>query len=343
MGVAQVLGDNDYGGCLSRRALLGLAAMTGVGLLSGCQSRPNELLASRGDLSSAWAALLPRGWSLKMLDDPQLVLAQRDQAQLLQLSDGWAGSLDPTGQAPIGSDALLARLDPAAQPVSRLFAQDGPARAWPWSVSPWVLVLRSRPDLMRHAAEGWNLLLDPSLAGKLVLPSSPRVILALIGEDAGRLAQLRRAAMAYDEPNGLNLLLTAKAEAVVVPRQRVVPLLRRDPRLQVLLPNGGAPLSWNLLLRGGKPTPEAPLDWLAAVLDPPLLPRLLQAGWVPPLPPGDLERAVMGLPEPLARLLAPPEQVWRRCFSLPPLTAAERQRLQRLWQASAATPAAASG
>ena len=336
----EALGENDRGGGLSRRAVLGLAAMTGVGLLAGCQRRPSELLASRGDMASAWAAELPRAWSFKQLDDPQQVLAQRHKAELLQLSDGWAGSLDPAAQAPIANAALLARLDPAAQPVSRLFLNGGPARAWPWSVSPWVLVLRNRPDLMRHAAEGWNLLLDPSLAGKLVLPSSPRVILALIGEDAGRLAQLRRAAMAYDEPNGLNLLLTAKAEAVVVPRQRVVPLLRRDPRLQVLLPSGGAPLSWNLLLRGGKPTPEPPLEWLAAVLEPPLLPKLLRAGWVPPLPIAALERAATGLPDPLARLLAPPQEVWSRCFSLPPLTEEERRRLQRLWDASA--PAAAS-
>jgi putative spermidine/putrescine transport system substrate-binding protein len=343
MDVAEALGENDRGGGLSRRAVLGLAAMTGVGLLAGCQRRPVELVASRGDLASAWAAELPRGWSLKLLDDPLQVLAQRDKAQLLQLSDGWAGSLDPAAQAPIGSDALLARLDPAAQPVSRLFASEGPARAWPWSVSPWVLVLRNRPDLMRQAAEGWNLLLDPSLAGKLVLPSSPRVTLSLIGEDPDRLAQLRRAAMAYDEPNGLNLLLTAKAEAAVVPRHRVVPLLRRDPRLQVLLPSGGAPLSWNLLLRGGQPMPEPPLDWLAAVLEPPLLARLLLAGWVPPLPIAALQRAVAGLPDPLARLLAPPQEVWQRCFSLPPLTEAERRRLQRLWDASAAAPTAAAG
>lgn len=342
MGLGQALDASDRGGSLSRRAVLRLGALTGVGLLAGCERRSNAVLASRGDMASAWAAELPRPWSLKLLEDPQQVLAQRAQAQLLQLSDGWAGSLDPASVPPIGSQALLARLDPAALAPSRLFAAAGPARAWPWSVSPWVLVLRSRPDLLRHQAEGWNLLLDPSLAGKLVLPSSPRVIIALMGEDPSRLSQLRRAAMAYDEPDGLNLLLTAQAQAAVVPRQRVVPLLRRDPRLQVLLPSAGAPLSWNLLLRGGQSTLEPPLEWLAAVLEPPLLPRLLRAGWVPPLPHAALERAADGLPPPLARLLVPPPEVWRRCFSLPPLSATERQRLQRLWDASVPLPGAAT-
>ncbi|MEB3167663.1 MAG: twin-arginine translocation pathway signal [Synechococcaceae cyanobacterium] len=342
MAVGQASDDGDGGGTLSRRSVLVLAALTGAGLLAGCERGAMALLASRGDIASAWAAQLPRPWSLKLLEDPQQVLAQRAEAQLLQLSDGWASSLDPAALAPIGSSALLARLDPAAHAPGRLFASEGPVRAWPWSVSPWVIVLRSRFDLLRHRAEGWNLLLDPSLAGKLVLPSSPRVSMALMGEDPGRLAQLRRAAIACDEPNALNLLLTARAEAAVLPRQRVVPLLRRDPRIAVLLPDDGAPLSWNLLLRGGKPWPEPPLDWLAAVLEPPLLLQVLRAGWVPPLPHGLLEQVATGLPQPLARLLVPPEQVWRRCFSLPPLEGPERQRLQRLWDASAPPPAAAA-
>ena len=41
----------------------------------------------------------------------------------------------------------------------------------------------------------------------------------------------------------------------MLPRQRVVGLLRRDPRLQVLLPEHGSPLSWNLLLRPAGPHP----------------------------------------------------------------------------------------
>jgi len=148
-----------------------------------------------------------------------------------------------------------------AIPLARLYgpASPGPL-AFPWSYGPWVLVLRSRPDLARRRAEGWNLLLDPSLAGRLVLPSSPRVTIALLGEDPERLRRLRRAALAYDDRDGLNLLLTGEAEAAVLPRQRVVALLRRDPRLQVLLPESGAPLSWNLLLRPAGPHPEPPLE-----------------------------------------------------------------------------------
>ncbi len=324
---------------LGRRALLQLGAASALTLIAGCGRRSPLLLASRGDLPAAWARRLPEPWHSELLEDPAEVLARASSplTGLLQLSDGWATELPRGGLQSIGTPALLGRLEPMAAPLARLHGPlSGPALAFPWSYGPWVLVLRSRPDLARRRAEGWDLLLDSSLAGRLVLPSSPRVAIALVGEDPERLRRLRRGALAYDERNGLNLLITGEAQAAVLPRQRVVSLLRRDPRLQVLLPESGAPLSWNLLLRPPGPHPPPPLEWLAAALEPPLLPALLAGGWVPPLPRDQLQRALTDFPAATAALLLPPQAVLDRCFSLPPLSAADRQKLQRLWDG--ATP-----
>jgi hypothetical protein len=279
---------------------------------------------------------------VELRDDPAAVLAAVAPARpgerpaLLQLGDGWATGLEPAALQPIGSEALLGRLLPQALPVSRLFRTgEGPPLAYPFAFSPWVLLLRDRPDLARRAEEGWDLLLDPSLRGRLVLPSSPRVTIALVGGDPDRLRRLRAQALAYDDRFGLNLLLSGDAQALVLPRRRAVPLLQRDPRLQAVLPAAGAPLAWNLLLRPAGPQPEPPLAWLGAVLEPPLLPRLLAAGWVPPLPRALLAQASAGFPAPLRDLLVPPAGVIERCASLPPLAAAERQALQELWDRSA--------
>lgn len=320
--------------------------MAALALSTGCGRRNPSLLASRGDFPSAWASALPDPWTSRLLEDPAAVLAAAGEtsgsAALLQLSDGWALTVPRERLAPIGAAGLLQRLEPRAAAVSRLFLPQGePALAFPWSSSPWILVLRSRPDLMERSAEGWDLLLEPSLAGRLVLPSSPRVSIALVDGDPARLRRLRRQALASDERDGLNLLLAGEAEAAVVPRQRVVPLLRRDPRLQVLLPASGAPLSWNLLLRPAGPHPVPPLEWLGRALAPPLLPKLLAAGWVPPLPRRQLEQALDGFPAPLQQLLLPPAAVLERCPDLPPLSPAERQRLQALWDEAA--PASPSG
>ncbi|MFM8604454.1 MAG: twin-arginine translocation pathway signal [Cyanobium sp.] len=323
---------------LSRRRLLRLGAVAGLGLLSGCRRSGPRLLSARGELPAAWTGRLPDPWTLESLEAPAEVLAAAGAAPaaLLQLSDGWATELKPSALQPIGSAALQARLEPWSLPVSRLFAAGAaPRLAFPWSCSPWVLLLRSRPDLVRRRDEGWNLLLDPGLRGRLVLPSSPRVSIALVEGVPDRLRRLRAQALAYDDRDGLSLLLAGDADALVLPRRRVVPLLQRDPRLTVVLPESGSPLAWSLLLRPAAGQPEPLLDWLAEVLEPPLLPKLLAAGWVPPLPRAQLLQASAGFPPVLRALLVPPAAVMARCRDLPPLGAAERAALQQLWDRSA--------
>jgi len=331
---------------LSRRHLLGLGALAPLTLLAGCFQQRQELLAVRRELPTFWTSRLASDWGLRWLESPADLQADltgrtnRSQRRpaLVQLWDGWASQLPQGTFQAFGDGPLLARLVRQADPVSRLYGPAGsPALAFPWAVDPWVLLLRDRPDLERRRQEGWALLLDPTLRGKLVLPSSPRISISLVEADPARLAQLRRAALANDERNGLNLLLSGEAEAMVLPRRLTIPLLRRDPRLAVVLPSEGCPLGWNLLLRPAGAAVPAPLGWLEAALQDPLLPRLLAAGWVPPLPHDQLERAALFLPSSQRALLVPPEAVMQRCWSLPPLQASERRTLQELWDGAAPT------
>jgi len=327
---------------LSRRQLLAQGAgLLPAALLAGCSrgSGPSVLTVS-GDLPKAWLSDLPRPWSLQEVEATRQVLAAlsegRPGAGLVQLSDGWASSLERRQLQPFAAPGLLARLVPAAAAVSRLYGPSEQAPlAFPWAVSPWVLALRNRPDLLEQARQSWDVLLDPSLKGALVLPSSPRISIALMQADPGRLRRLRANALAYDEANGLNLLLRGKATAAVLPQQRLIPLLRQDPRLQVVLPVSGAPLSWQLLLRPARSQAALPLGWLQQLLEPPLLPRLLAAGWVPPLPRATLQASLQQLPPALAALLLPPEAVQQRCWSLPPLNARQQLAWQTLWDAAA--------
>jgi hypothetical protein len=350
---------------LSRRQLLQVAALGGLGLLAGCGRSGPQLVAVRGGLPPAWLKALPKPWRPQLLETPQAVLAAagRPDAALLALGDGWAPLLASEALQPFGAERLLADLDPMAAPVSRLFRPQGaPALAFPWAFGPWLLLLRSRPDLARRRAEGWDLLLDPSLRGRVLLPSSPRLVIALGLHQLGLqppgpaqasgaataledprlrswLRRLRAQALAFDERDGLNLLLAGDAEAAVLPSHQVLPLLRRDPRLTALLPESGAPLWWQLLLRPtmgpGQVAPPPPLEWLADGLSLPLLDRLLAGGWVPPLPRQRLEPALARWPEPLRELLLPPAPLLERCSSLAPFTAEQRQRWQQLWDATA--------
>lgn len=322
---------------LPRRQLLRLGAAALPLLLGGCRRDRHRLVASSRDLPPVWSSRLPGDWALQTLEEPAAVSRSVSgpataRPALAQLWDGWATALPAGSLQPFGAPELLSRLTPLAGPVSRLFAPEGaPALAFPWALDPWVLLLRERPDLARRRDEGWGLLLDPSLRGKLVLPSSPRLTISLVQADPGRLRQLRAATLANDERNGLSLLLSGDAEAMVLPRRRAVPLLRSDPRLAIVLPAQGAPLGWNLLLRPAGATAEPPLSWLETALQPPLLSRLLAAGWVPPLPQPQLAAASASLPDGQRQLLLPSESVLQRCWSLPPLAPNDRDALQQLW------------
>ena len=336
----------------SRRRVLQLGLGAGAGLflpagLSACRRGDGpRLMAAKGAMPTAWSEALPGTWTQQLVDGSAAV-AQALEAKppkaapapaLVSLPDGWASEVPLNRLQPFGAAGVLGRLAEAAQPVSRLFQPEGqPALAFPWAFSPWVMVLRSQPELAARARgkEGWAVLGDPALKGRLVLPSSPRVSIEICRGDLARLQALRAQALAYDDANALNLLLSGEAAAAVVPLQRVIPLLRRDQRLDVVLPSSGAPLTWQVLLRPAGAEGDPPLEWLGALLEPALLAKLLPAGWVPPLPRHELAAALVSLPQPLAALLVPPDPVLRRCWSLPPLSLERRLAMQTLWDAAA--------
>ncbi|MEY4802136.1 MAG: hypothetical protein RLZZ274_867 [Cyanobacteriota bacterium] len=333
---------------LSRRRLLQLGVGAGAGLLAACRPAPGpELLLAQADLPAAWLKQLPAPWRTRQVADAAAVqkavreLGQRPAPGLVTLSDGWASGLSRQQLQSFEAPRLWARLAAFSAPVARLYAPPAAGQlAFPWAYSPWVIALRSRPDLAARRQEGWQLLLDPSLRGRLVLPSSPRISLEIMGGDFERLERLRAQALAYDDRDGLNLLLSGDAEAAVLPLQRLIPLLRRDQRLAVIWPDSGAPLSWQLLLRpaGAAPSAPPPLEWLGAVLEQPLLEQLLARGLVPPLPQADLAPVARRFPESIAALLLPGDGLLQRCWSLPPLSVPQQLAQQNLWDAAAPRP-----
>ncbi|MGA0021369.1 MAG: hypothetical protein ACO3GW_04310 [Vulcanococcus sp.] len=343
---------------LSRRHLLQLASLGGaafaLGSLAGCRrgGEVGRLLSVRGQVPPAWLKALPSAWRSQVLESPVELLEQLQRPNslpsLISLGDGWVQQLPVAQVQPIEAPALLDGLDPIAQAASRLFAgSDAPAKAFPWAFGTWVILLRNRPDLLRRQREGWALLLDPSLRQRLVLPASPRLLIDLAQRQLGvvpnqapdlddprlveQLRRLHGQALSLDERQGLNFLLAGDADAAVVPSQRAVPLLQRDPRLAAILPASGSPLWWQLLLRTGPADTPLPLEWIRDGLNLPLLDRLLAAGWVPPLPVAQLAPALNRWPQRLRPLLLPSSDVLARCTNLLPLQAAERQRLQTLW------------
>ena len=325
---------------LNRRRFLQFAAVTAAAGLSGCGRGGSvpTLRATPDCLPSLWRRDLPAPWRFDALSGATpLESSWPLPTDLLALTDGWLSVISPERLQAIAADALQLRMGPSGQ----RFLSEAPL-AWrtlllPVAFSPWVMVIRRDGTNAPAPDAGWNALLDPAAQGKLLLPSSPRLLISLAErmQDGDALRRLRAAALSFDDRFGMNWLLQGDARVAVMPLQRCMTALQRDPRLTAVLPQQGAPLHWTLLVRPSQTVEPIPQDWVLKAWNQPLLSRLLAQGWIPPLPRDELVGAEARIPLRLRSLVLPQESVWAQSWMLLPPDAAEAQRLQQLWEASA--------
>lgn len=331
-----------FGFALSRRSVLQLTAGAGLALLAGCRSglKPPKLLSARGTLPKAWQEQLPSPWisSWQELDEGESAAADTGQeGDLLALSDGWLDQVPPDRLQSIQAPSLSDRLGPQARRFLAQLGDDRSGQVLPVGVSPWVMLFRNGAEWAQAAQAGWEVLLQPSLTGKVVLPASPRWVMALADRlDGGsELGRLRRQLLTMDDRRATNWLLKGDARVVVLPLQRCMALLRRDPRMTAVLPDSGAPLHWTLLVRPESTREPLPQMWVEQAWKAPLRQTLLRSGWRVPLKPVELKAERGALQAPWRDLLMPSEAIWQRCWSLPPLQEAQQIALQQRWRSSA--------
>ena len=321
---------------LSRRHLLQLGAGASLTLLASCRSgrRPPKLLAARGTLPKAWLGQLPSRWESVPAQDTSLWADQGDQPiDLVAMGDGWLSSVAPSRLQGLKAPALQQQLGDQAQ---RFLMQLGPERAsqvLPVGVSPWVMLFRNGSAWLQAAQLSWEVLMDPALTGRVVLPASPRFVIDLADRIGGPsvLKRLRAQLLTMDDRQATSWLLKGEARVVVLPLQRCMALLRQDPRLRAVLPTVGAPLHWTVLVRPQGTSEPLPQAWVEQAWQPPLALELLRDGWRSPL---ELTPDPEGLPRPWRDLLLPPETTWERCWSLTPLQKTEQDAWAERWLAS---------
>ena len=296
------------------------------------------LRAAPESLPSIWRRDLPAPWRFDVLSNETLLESPWPQPMdMLALTDGWLSVISPERLQAVATDALQSKIGSLGQ---RFLNEASPV--WrglllPVAFSPWVMVIRRDGTNAPAPDAGWDALLDPAVQGKLLLPSSPRLLMSLAERMGGgdALRRLRAAALSFDDRFGMNWLLQGDARCAVLPLQRCMAALHRDPRLNAVLPAQGAPLHWTLLVRPAQTAEPIPQDWVLKAWKQPLLSRLLAQGWIPPLPRDELVPALGRIPLRLRPLVLPQESVWAQSWMLLPPDAAEQQRLQQLWKASA--------
>ncbi len=324
---------------LKRREFFRLSLLAALVGITGCGKglSPPIISAASETLPQELLKALPTPWVYKPLEiTSRLGLSQlvvNSSSDLFAIGDGWIPELSKESIQPITAQNLSSRFSRQAQEFLESFGHETSKRVFPIGVSPWVILFRNGHDLLSRAQDGWNILLDPDLTGRLVLPESPRVIISLADriEEADGLRKLREQALTLDDRNSLNWVLSGKARAAILPLSRCFNILSRDPRLSVVVPKSGAPLHWTVLVSPLATTQPFPDAWLEAAWTNPLLGKLLARGWVPPLPYSELLEAIDYIPDSYKKIVLPPELVWQKSWSFSPLTEVERNRLESLW------------
>ena len=325
-----------------RRRLLQLLGGAGVAVLAGCRGSGSipRLSTSAGTLPKPWLQSLPKPWQTLVLKpgDPDIASGQasRDRADLLALTDGWLATVPDDELQPIGSGPLSSRLDNVANLFLKGLGPSRASRVLPVGVSPWVMLFRHGEDLVAAGQRSWDVLLSPELQGRVVLPASPRLVMDLANqmEVPDALRRLRQQVLSFDDRQGINWLLKDRAGVVVLPLQRCMSFLRRDPRLRAALPERGAPLHWTVLVRPDGTREPLPRSWVESAWEQPLLMRLLAMGWRAPVKQPAPMKLRSRLPSRWSSLLLPSPEIWSRCWSLAPLNPKQQARLVEQWMAS---------
>ncbi len=323
-----------------RRQLLQAGFIAGLSSLAGCaRSNGSPLLrAPEKSLPALWQKQLKAPWrttELKAINS-SAAASWLSSTDLLTIGDGWLSSLNPGSFQAIDAAPLQAQLGAASERFLSELPTAWKGKIFPVGVSPWVMLFRGEPTLRNQAANSWEVLLDPELKGKVLFPSSPRLVMSLTAhmQTPDALRQLRQAAISFDDRHALNWLLQGDAQVAVLPLQRCMGALLRDQRLHAVLPLQGAPLNWTLMLRPSSSKEPLPQDWVKKAWEEPLLSRLLSAGWVPPLARSQLSIAMSRVPKRIRALVLPSNEVWQRCWNLAPLDPSEQDAMKAKWKAS---------
>ena len=324
---------------LKRREFFRLSLLAGLTGITGCgRGSSNPTLGAASEtLPKEMLRVLPDPWIFKPLEaksqieSSQLII--NSKADLLAIGDGWISELQKEVLQPISAGRISSRLNSQAKEFMESFGPITSTRIFPIGVSPWVMLFRNGQDLLPRANEGWNILLDPKLTGRLVLPESPRLVMSIANriEEDDSLRRLRQQAITFDDRNSLNWILSGKARVAILPLSRCFSSLSRDARLSIAVPQRGAPLHWTILVCPIKSAQPFPQSWIEEAWTMPLLGKLLARGWMPPLQASEFQEAIDSIPDLYKKTILPDQSFWERSWSLPSLSAVEINRLTNLW------------
>ena len=327
---------------IARREFLYLSVLGACVGLSGCQINLNRptLGAYEGVLPLEMIKALPEPWRFEVLqknkkDITYGLAALRDLA-LLAIGDGWLQNIDIDNYMPILEDRYP--INNHANMFLSGFDEKTALKLFPIGFSPWAMLFRRGEPWINKAKKSWQVILEPGLKGQLILPNSPRIIMEIANRigDGGIdiLRKLRIHAKTFDDRNALNWVVSGKAKVAIMPLQNCMSSLYKDPRLTIAIPSEGTPLNWTILLKKNNFQEPFPISWIQESCQMPLLSKITNTGWIPPLSYSELFDRTHSAQNRNKKSLPFSEKAYNNFWSLTPLDDLSLKNLEERWRMS---------
>jgi len=326
-----------------RREFIKYGLISSLFLLSGCSTSQKRLVL-RGvsnSFPSEFIHSLSEGWEFSPINDMELKhfsykSTLQEKTDLLVLNDGWLSDLPINSFQEIKANNI--RNNFSKQTISFIdgLGEEYNKKILPLTVSPWVILFRNENSLALQNKNSWEVIFSDSLTNQIVFPSSPYLLISIAQKIdlVNDLSKIKNQAKSFDDRNALNWVVSGRANAAVLPLSSCVDSLIKDPRLSVLLPQGGSPLNWTVLASPSLSSEFFPTDWFDSLWGTTYLRRVISKGFLPPTSFSDLRRKNINLSQRYQSIFPPAESVWNKCWSLPILSFEEKKAFALNWNNS---------
>ncbi len=323
----------------TRREFLNYGKLSLLFFLNSCSNLPNKIKIAlqTSFYPESFKDTIPKDWKQEIINFESIQLQKNRNAifnsDFTLINDGWINSIDFAEYEKINEYPLIENLDKRSIDFLGSFNQNQRSKLFPIGVVPYTIIIKNNKELINSARTSWDFLLSKKLAGKIIFPQSPRILLSIAQKinSSNSLKKLKNQAMLFDDKNMLNWLINSDACVAIVPYSLCSKYLKIDPRLSLVFPSQGVPLMWHFLLSRSNLNNAILIKWIKSLENKSIVDKLVSQGWYLPFKIDYLQSKYKSEMFPIS---GPSEECWENSWSFPVLTNVQKINLINFWNES---------
>ena len=317
-----------------------MAKLSALFLLTACTGLSKKISIGfyKNFLPVSFINLLPKNWKKYNInykeDDYTKNFIDKD---LILINDGWLSRLELKDFNDI-SDPLLNYLDVRSKNYLSNWKESERKKIYPIGVIPYAVIVKNNERFKITNKSNWDFLLSKDLIGKMILPSSPRILFSIAEKINSKNAMkaIINQNNIYDDINAIDWLINTNAVLAILPLTICEKYLKIDSRLSIVFPNQGVPLMWNFLLINNNFNQTLLLNWIKKLSERNSINKLIREGLYLPFKNEYIQSQYNDTKKSQSSLNRPSEECWSNSWSFNFLKKSEKVELEKIWKNSLA-------